>query len=367
MKVGIITFHFPHNYGAMIQAYAMQQKLKSFGHDVSIIDYTPDYHTTWYRKGRTFKECFEKSFFVTLRHLVGFILYEPTYSKRYNGFEIFRKSRMNLYPFNCKSVFSEFDVVVLGSDQIWDQPHTNNKFDGPYYGEGFQCKVFSYAASSKHKELDDNQKKEFRQRINKLFSIGVREESFASLLRPLTNKQVSVNLDPTLIVDEKEFSNLNLSRPVKRKYVLVYELNEHKEVLRMARSYAKKINAKVISLVAYYSWKKRFSCLYDQTASPEKFLKKKKNAEFVFTSSFHGTALSLVFEKQFYCIKQNSNSDLRMESLLNQLNLDDHFISLIDYPSYNPINYEEVRRKLHGLRHASEEYLLRSLNSEIPF
>ena len=367
MKIGIITFHFPHNYGAMIQAYSMQQKLRSLGHETYIIDYAPEYHTKWYKKGRTLKECFENSLFKSLKHLIGYILNEPTYSKRYKGFEGFRYTRMNLYPYDDFSDFSDFDVIVLGSDQIWDQPHTNYIFDGPYYGEGFKCKVFSYAASSKHKTLDDELKNGFKSRLDKLFSIGVRENSLRDLLQPLTNKKISVNLDPTLIVDEKEFSNLNLDRPIKHKYVLVYELNEHKEVMRLAQSYAKRINAKVISLVAYFSWKKRLSPIYDQSASPEKFLQYIKNAEYVFTSSFHGTALSIIFKKPFYCIMQNNNSDLRMESLLSQLGLSNRFISMYSNPSFDPINYDEVKLRLNNLRYESEQYLIKSINSDEPF
>lgn len=367
MKIGIITFHFPHNYGAMLQAFAMQQKLLSLGHEVYIIDYAPAYHTKWYKKGRSFIQCFSVSPVAMIKHFVGYILDNPTRKNRYEGFERFKSGKMKLYPYNSSSDFSEFDAILLGSDQIWDQEHTDCRFDGPYFGEGFRTKVFSYAASSKHKSFNKDQENEFKKRINTLFSIGVREESLQSMLQPLTNKRIFLNLDPTLMVDRKEFDCLNLKRPCKGKYVLVYELNERQEVLEMARTYANQIGAKVVSLVAYFNWKKRFAFVYDQKASPEEFVAYIKNAECVFTSSFHGTALSIVFERSFYCIKQNNNSDLRMSSLLHQLGLEDRFINENEYAQLKNIDYSNVLSKLQLLRMDSELYLERALKEINPF
>ena len=104
--------------------------------------------------------------------------------------------------------------------------------------------------------------------------------------------------------------------------------------------------------------------MYDQEASPEKFLAYIKNAECVFTSSFHGTALSLVFEKTFYTIKQNNSSDLSMSSLLEQLGLLDRFIEMSKKPNIITINYKEVMEKLSMLRQESEKFLLMALKNE---
>lgn len=360
-KVGIITFHFPHNYGAMLQAYSMQEKLLSMGYDATIIDYEPEYHKKIYSVLR-FRDCFELSPIKTLRHLFGYVLRNPVETRRYKGFESFKNERMKLTPYSAKSDYADFDYVLLGSDQIWNQALTNNSFDGPYYGEGFNCKVFSYAASSKHKQLTEEVRKGFEVKLKYLLAVGVRESSLKNLLQPLTDKIISVNLDPSLIVDEKTFQKLNLNKPIKSKYVLIYELNPHKEVLEMARSYAKLRNAKVISLVAYFDWKRRFhNC--DQSASPEKFLAYIKNAECVFTSSFHGTAFSIVFKTPFFSVRQNNNSDLRIESLMSQLGIIDNFIYLDARPTECSINFSEVEKRLKALQTDSINYLNDCLNS----
>lgn len=360
-KVGVITFHFPHNYGAMLQAYSIQEKLLSMGFDASIIDYEPEYHKKIYNVLRL-KDCFEKSPIKTLRHLLGYMRRFPIEIQRYNSFESFKQKRMRLTPYNPNSDFAEFDYILLGSDQIWNQALTNNCFDGPYYGEGFKCKVFSYAASSKHKILSDEIRIGFEEKLKNLFAIGVRENSLKELLQPLTDKKVSVNLDPSLIVDSNILSKLDLNRPIQSKYVLIYELNTHKDVIEMANNYARLHEAKVISLVAYFDWKRRFqNC--DQTASPERFLSYIKNAECVFTSSFHGTAFSIVFKTPFYAVRQNNNSDLRIESLLSQLGIEDNFISLDKRPTDCNIDYNEVDKELKSLRTSSIYYLNTCLNS----
>lgn len=360
-KVGIVTFHFPHNYGAMLQAYSMQEILLNMGYDASIIDYEPYYHKKTYNVTH-FKDCFEWSPIRTLRHIVGYLLRFPTEIRRYNNFESFKLNRMRLTPYLPTKDYSEFDYILLGSDQIWNQALTNNCFDGPYYGEGFKSKVFSYAASSKYKELAEDIKLEFKNKLKGLFAIGVREESLKNLLQPLTDKIVSVNLDPSLIVDASTLSKLRLKRPVKSKYVLVYELNPHSEVAEMAKNYADHIGAKVITLVAYFDWKRRFGRC-DQEASPEKFLSYIKNAECIFTTSFHGTAFSIVFQKPFYVVRQNNNSDLRIESLMTQLGLDSNFVAMESRPTNCSINYQKVALRLEALRANSINYLNDCLNS----
>jgi len=354
-KVGIITFHFAHNYGAMLQAYAMQEQLLSMGYDASIIDYEPFYHKRFYEREH-FKDCIEISPVKTIRHMIGYMLRFPLGANRYNNFESFKLNRMRLYPYNPDSDFSEFDYILLGSDQIWNQALTNNCFDGPYFGEGFRSKVFSYAASSKYKALSGDLKEQFRIKLRHLFAIGVRESSFKELLQPLTDKPISVNLDPSLIIEKDSLSALELSPPIKTKYVVIYEVNPHKEVILMAKNYARKHGARVVSLVAYLEWRRRFQHC-DQVASPEKFLAYIKNAACVFTTSFHGTAFSILFNTPFFAVRQNTNDDLRIESLLLQLGIEDHFVSLDARPTDNKIVFSDVNSRLQALKSSSLDYL----------
>ena len=360
-KVGIITFHFAHNYGAMLQAYAMQEQLLSMGYDAFIIDYEPDYHKKLFDIHHL-KNCFEPHPIITIHHIVGYLLRFPIGAIRYNNFESFKTLRMRLYPYSPGSDYSEFDYIILGSDQIWNHDLTNHCFDPPYYGEGFKSKVFSYAASSKYEELSDDVKRTFEEKLKPIFAIGVREDSFKALLQPLTEKRISINLDPSLLIDETLLTGLDLRRPIKSKYVVIYEIDPHKEVIKMANQYARRHGAKVISLVAFVDWKRRLqNC--DQVASPERFLAYIKHAECVFTTSFHGAAFSILFKTPFFAVRQNTNADIRIGYLLTTLGIKDNFVSLDARPQENHIVYSEVSSKLELLRRNSMGYLTDCLNA----
>lgn len=359
MKVGIVTFHFPHNYGAMIQAYAMQQYLTVKGHDAYIIDYQPEYHLKWYPKPKFIKLSFDSGITKMLRSLIGGMLIYKVYSRRYSAFQDFLSTRMKLYPYSADSDYSEFNAILLGSDQIWNQKNTDNRFDGVYFGDQFNCRVFSYAASNRSKSFSEYEQSQYKQKLSKLYAVGVRENQLQQLLQPLTDKDVCLNLDPTLLAGADCFKDLNLERPIPEKYVLVYELIDHPEVRQMAESYAQKIGAICVSLSGYA--RRSQSKYYDYEAGPEKFLAYIKNAEFVFTSSFHGTALSIVFNVNFYSIRQNNSADMRMASILSQVGLIDRFISFNDNPVAEDIQYSDVNHKMIALRSQSVEYIDKAL------
>lgn len=360
MKIGIVTFHFPLNYGAMIQAYAMQQYLIGKGHDTYIIDYQPAYHLKWYPKPKFFNIVFEKNIIKTLRTLIGGMLIYRVYSKRYAAFQDFLTKRMKLCPYRQEADYSEFDSILLGSDQIWNLKNTDNRFDGVYYGDQFRCRVFSYAASNRSKSFTEYEKSQYQEKLSKLYAVGVRESQLQKLLQPLTEKKVHLNLDPTLLAGADCFKDLNLERPLPKRYVLVYELIDHPEVRSMAESYANQIGAVCVSLSGYARrWQSEY---YDYEAGPEKFLAYIKNAECVFTSSFHGTALSIVFNVNFYSIRQNNSADMRIESILSQLGLVHRFINFEDKPVIEDILYGEVNQKMDILRIQSVEYIDMSLS-----
>lgn len=363
MKIGIITFHFPVNYGAMIQAYAMQEHLRLMGHESYIIDYAPEYHVLTYTTPFTWKWCFSSGFNRTIPFRILSMMSDGIRRKRNDNFFEFLKNNFRLYPYHPDDDMSFFDCVLLGSDQIWNQSITNNCFDGPYYGDGFKCRVFSYAASNRSKELSEAEKEQYRTRLNQLYAVGVREIQLQNLLQPLTENKVYLNVDPTILAYSNVYEKLDLSRPVNDKYVLIYELANHKAVQKMAEKYAKKIGAKVIVLVNDTSI--LYDKKYDQIANPEKFLAYIKNAECVFTTSFHGTALSLVFHKDFYSIRQGNSADMRLESILSQVGLNSRFVDMNFSPIVDHIDYTDIEERLNTLRTSSQEYLERAISGTL--
>lgn len=360
MKIGILTFHRAHNYGAVLQCFCLQEYLKSIGNDVYVIDYSPSYLKKVYKKHslrhwvstsikRTFKKIITEPFLYKLR------------DTRYNNFNIFINTKLNLYPYKEGMDYSEFDAIILGSDQIWEAPITGGKYDDVYFGKDAKCKVFSFAASNKANSLSPSDIKYYQSRLLKFTNIGVREYSLKSLLEPFINKKIEVNLDPTLLSDNIIKNTIPDIRIRDKTYVLVYEIIEHKEVVVIAKKYAKKINADVVLLSANINYDNLG--IRDQIASPVDFINYIRHAECVFTTSFHGTALSILFERPFYSFKQHTQSDQRIESLVSLLGLTDRFVELNSDCDFKEINYPNCKTELNKQRIKSIRYLELSLKA----
>lgn len=359
MRIGILTFHSAHNYGAVLQCYALQEYLRSLGHDAYVIDYRPDYLVEYYKLYK--KEHWKNKTLgkYSLKSIIGECLRVPFRLPRYRAFQKFIDNRLRLYPYTKSDDYSDFDAVIFGSDQIWNPKLTGEAFDLVFFGKGISCKKVVYAASNKNKTLTSEEQDFYKKALLQLDYIGVRESTLQQLLQPLTHKPISLNLDPTLLAGNIIFDNLSVSDGFGFKYVLIYEITYHKEVYKIAKKYSKERWCKVVGLNSRIL--SRHFCEMDQTASPEKWIRYIKFAEHIITTSFHGVAFSILLKKKFHYVRQNNPSDYRIESLLNQLNLMDRIIEMDGLVSDAPIDYEAVHKSLDELRSASVQYLHESL------
>ena len=201
MKIGILTFHCAHNYGAVLQCYALQEVLKRMGHTVEVMDYRPAFLKTAYDIV-SFRRIYSRNPLKILKSLVSEFLCLPERIRRYKGFDSFIKNRLRL---SSPDIPSDCDVYIMGSDQIWN-PGITQGFDGVYFG---------YLPA-------DSEKDYLQKALCNFDAVSVRETHLANLLQPLTEKKVSVVLDPTLLADSSVWNVFLGQRPMKRKYVLVY-------------------------------------------------------------------------------------------------------------------------------------------------
>lgn len=358
MKVGILTFHSAHNYGAVLQAYGLQEYLRSAGLDAYIIDYRPDYITKVYpAKGRTF--WLSKNPKWLIKGIYAYIAFRKIRLGRWNAFNRFISTRLRLYPYTPGMDFHEFDAVFIGSDQVWSAPHTGGTFDKLYFGEDFKCKVFPYAPSCTGLVWTDKEKEFLSKHLDAMTAISVRETQFKEVLQPLTKKDISIVVDPTLLAGRKHFEKLAVPINQKRPYILIYNIGIHPEVLEMAKAMAKNIGGDVIELGNGIGRYRRKTMRED--ASLEEFLGYIKNAACVLTTSFHGTAFSLMFHTPFYTVLQHSAADNRMTSLLSALNMEDRLINKGDIPTITPLNDELLDENLKKLTQASEEFIANAI------
>ena len=318
MKIGTITFHGSHNYGSMLQAYALREYVKKLLNsfqipcDYQIINYRSETQTNIYQTPRP----------GNLKNLVKWLMY-LSYKKQldtqYRKFEDFITDR--LHPTEAFShsdrlpeIASHFDVLIAGSDQIWNVRARD--FDIAYLLPECPNKKISYAASlgplsinwkNYHPEKYSNLLKNFS-------SVSVREEKSYEMLREiLPEKHVEILPDPTFLLDEHAWRKIQ-SDMNPGKYILFYCLEPSKEHIRIAKLLSKKLGLPVVA-TKYRNKDDYFNPFIKQyDAGPCDFLSLIDHAAVVLTSSFHGTVFSLIYGKPFYVI--NAMEDGRIRDIL---------------------------------------------------
>ena len=258
-KIGILTFQRAHNYGAVLQAYALSTYLKKFNLDVEIVDYWPDY-----RKGMydlfdvNFKQ---KSLTKNLKEIIKTIIGFRKKYIRYNKFKKFISNELGLK--NKKSfnkgnqISSSYDYLFFGSDQIWryNEFLSYKGLDPVYWGEypsGNKVKKIAYAASMgilNPELLDKNKISKYLANFN---SLAVREEVLKNYVKPLTNTSVEHVLDPVFLINPKEWRTLanksGYKKEFRKKYLLLYNLNTSEKTYSIVNKIAKEKNLEIYEL-----------------------------------------------------------------------------------------------------------------------
>lgn len=362
MKIGILTFHCAHNYGAVLQCFALQEVLKSLGHDVKVIDYRPSYLVYAYK---TLKLILSRHPRWMLKHTIIEFLKFSKEKRRHQVFSEFIEGKLDLSP-RCDAIsfVSNMDAYIFGSDQIWN-PGITSGFDDIYWGrlpfEKGNRKYITYAVSMGKESMTSEEQRRIEDNLKNFDAVSVRESSLKNLLAPLTDKRVVQVLDPTLLVPRTVWNKLD-DNVEEGKYILVYQVRQDPNTMKIAKHIAQQINAKIVILEAAVNWRnesERKSC-----ASPEDFVAYIKHASCVVTTSFHGTAFSVIFNKPFYTLKFGDSTDARSRSLLHSLHLENRMIDKRDRPSFSDIDYSEANEALNQWRKESMNFLIESLGQK---
>lgn len=311
MKIGILTFHAADNYGAVLQAYGLKEVLYEMGHQVSIIDYKPKYLTEVYRIFR-----FQSG--DSTHRIFRNISVVPFKLIRHKHFSKFRKKRLNPYPMNR---IADMDVLIVGSDQVWNPNLTGGKFDSVFLlTELTKAKRIAYAVSAGNCES-------FKQNISSsvvaalkcLDAISVRETNLQRELRDI-GIESNVVLDPVLLAGQRVFDSLVSRKYVPNyPYILSFSLTYDSRLKEKAYQIAYEKGVKVVELCS--TDESLFHPALVQTASVEKFVSLIKFAEGIVTSSFHGTAFSILFNRPFLSIGYDRKHSERSRELLHSIGL----------------------------------------------
>lgn len=370
MKLGILTYQRAHNYGALLQAYALKTYLKSLGHQTEVIDYWPDYHKEDYTLIPYFKS---RSFLGKIKAVMLLLLGYQRIVTRTNGYKQFMSQQLNLaenplYSNEKEMKEIEYDTVVYGSDQIWRRSNypVFKGFSDVFFGADLNKvkRKITYAASMGVIDVDLKDKDYLKRMLSNFNAISVREEELKLLVDEIIEDNVTLVLDPVFLLAKEEWSKLNTCAiPLNQdKYIFFYQLMPSKESIDFVQRLKEFYGYKVIEIRGRVE-PLLFGNRYFQTASPIDFLSLIQNAEIVVSTSFHGVAFSLVFEKQFYALGMNNNSG-RVQSLLHKLNISERLLTTTEQINFDEkINYQNVNMRKQELITQSQNYLIRTLNN----
>lgn len=366
-SIGIITIHKIYNYGSVLQAFALQKVCEDLGFVVEIIDYQypNEFHRVKKYDVKTDSQPNEPRWIK--------ILYAKSLIRQHKCIDLFVAKYQHLSrlqyesPESIRNAPPHYDVYITGSDQLWSPRHCNGD---PAFLLEFapdDALKISYAASIGSNEIPSELQPLYKRLLCRYNHISVRENSGKILVESITCKNVSVVLDPTLLLGKEEWNKIAApKRQFRKKYILCYYLNytfnSFPYVDELAEYMQKQTGYEIVRVARPPHKLFVPHTHYRVGASPEEFLALVRDAEMILTTSFHGTAFAVNYGKPLFTIVKDRNSaDSRQVSLMNNLGLESQILSITDsFPTCERFTYnvDDEQKKLETLRLASKQYLM---------
>jgi hypothetical protein len=326
MKLGILTLHRGVSYGGFLQAFAFSRFLNDAGHEARIIDYCPPHRQRYYQSRFRFDwsglglnrgnfrnlsaQRRKRSKIDSFRRAVD--LYLPVTKEQFRSAKDLQQANL------------EFEGYLFGSDQIWNPSTTLGEFDTNYFG-GFgpvPSKRISYAASFGKAKLNEDESKEVKQLIENLDHISVREASGVEIISSLTSKPVCQMIDPVFLLSPGSYPVPDGRFIPNEPYVLGFFLQPNSEW--------KNQQIEVVSKTLSIRCQRMSELEQAHSIDPFQMFAILRNASFVVTDSFHGTALSILSQTPFLSLAlegESSNRNERMTDVLKRFGLSERFIA----------------------------------------
>lgn len=364
-NVLLITFHATHNYGAVLQAYALQQKIDEAGADCKIIDLRTREETA---KNNIFKKT--KTFNGIMKNILS-LFFLRSLRRKYKNFENFINTRLKLTPETYQTTAElaranlKADIFLTGSDQAW-----NYKIFGAEtayflsFTDSENKAAFSPSIGKGANLPDGKLRAAITSSLKNYKLISVRDFVSRDFVSSLTGKTPLVTADPTLLLDAAAWDKI--AAPVKYnfKYILFYVIKNDAHFYDMARKAAAffKLPVIVTTLSSRHDFGTHFK--RDFSAGPREFLSLIKNAEMVLTSSMHGTIFSILYKKPFLTF--DGMKDERISALFNELGLESRAVTTENIDSalagIYKTDFASAFEKLEAYRRRSLDFLSKILN-----
>ena len=358
-KIGIITCGKETNFGACLQALATQHKINELGFDAEIMNYSfrdENYYSPFHQ--------------YNIRSFVSSVLFYRLRKSLYFAFQRFREKNMKYSriplrkPEDFLCVCNEYDAFLVGSDQVWN-PYLGIDIDITllrFYKNGPER--LSYASSFGVATLPEHLRSYYKEALDKFTQISTREVTGKQLIKSLTGRDAVVSLDPTMLLTDSEWSQYEEEYKFNERYVLIYDMRHSSAVINTAKKIARKKGCQILALSKIIIKDKMIQTLFG--ISPGQFLYLFRHAEAVVTDSFHGTAFSILYHKEFYtyCSKAGMSIGSRITNILDALGLGDRLINDDSEIIFSEIEYNNVDERMSKMRLISLTYLRKILSGD---
>jgi len=346
-NVGVLTFHYAHNYGAVLQAWALKECLNRLGFEAEIINYRNKTIQANYMRDNKFDDKYR----------------QRQWERQFERFEKFINSHMlnDIGVVNYEELSGlNYYAFICGSDQIWNSGLTGGLDDAYFLKFDTNAKKISYAPSKFKSWIKPEEVSYWQKALSDFAAISVRERVLAENVSRALNLDVFSVLDPCLLLEKTDYEDLYYRKNPYGDYVLAYYNGEDELLHGCACALAKRHGLKVVEIHFFAIDASDSIQLAD--CGPLEFLQLIRDAAFVLTNSFHGTAFSIIYEKIFWSIY---DADMRKDDLLDKLGLSSRHIrnshefdgssEAIDYIMVNKIIKEERLKSIKFLETALRE------------
>lgn len=387
-KIGIITFCNCMNYGAELQAYALQKKLNMLGADAEVIYIEKEkdvlQHSSnaiknaivkRYQMYGLFKGSIE-NFKLIKNKLADRLAQKKNTEKILNKKKIFdsffeqyirhTERYYTLAELRNGNIKFDYDVIVAGSDQIWNYLQTKY-LDVFFLMFVKDCNIrkVSYAASFSVDKIPDDMYPIYKEYLSNMDGISVREDVGVEIAKSIVDTSVFHVLDPSLLLKANEWTEYVSNSSYifdKKRYILIYTLSGSRYIYSLAKKIANELKAEVVNIKSGYgrvAGDEGILHLYD--VGPREFISLFSNAVYVVTDSFHGTAFSINYNIPFTvllnpvsALNSRALSILRLTKTMDRLIYDNG--SNI-YPSNLSVNFNPINQIIEEWRVKSLEFI----------
>lgn len=368
-KIGIVTCYM-NNFGACLQAYALQETLRKNNYENELIRYTPIKSLVKYNifiriglKVRLFLKSFKN------------VLYKFEFHRAFK-FDKFRKQYIKFSKENYKKLddlykkVPNYDAFLVGSDQVWNPLIHNNQNNKAYFLDFVKddrLKI-SYAPSLGVSDLPIELKNDMKTMLKSFSAISVRENTGKKIIDEISDIECRVVLDPTLLLDKTDWNKIAKNPISDKKYILCYIFSDFEYVEEFIKKASEELNLKIIVIPLHA---RKYNFEYDEALDigPSEFVGLIRDASLVITDSFHATAFSLNLNVPFYSILRNksnekNNMNSRINDILKSTDLENRIINETSINNKLDLNVDFTKANdyINTKRQQDVQYLLDSIN-----